>query len=112
MFPHLIAGETDKLAGLVRVHKLLVGYQVTLTARFDKSMSSQIQKMLDIAHQDQSASLRFFGFNFGARYEQNEWGISRSLNDISFNAETSELVITATPAGFPVLLGAMGRKIL
>ncbi|OOO11437.1 hypothetical protein OAory_01079070 [Aspergillus oryzae] len=48
-FPNLLKGENDTSLGLVRVSKILVGYEVSLKIRFAESLKTQVRNMVSQA---------------------------------------------------------------
>nr|KMM68425.1 hypothetical protein CPAG_04752 [Coccidioides posadasii RMSCC 3488] len=102
-FPELLEGEVDSALGLVRVSKILVGYEVSVTIHFAESLRTQ-------ARSESKGGLRIFGFQFGPDKSSGA-SFSRDLNSLTYNETTNEMTLPATPRGVPVILGALGRKI-
>ncbi|KAI3574022.1 hypothetical protein IWW34DRAFT_885007 [Fusarium oxysporum f. sp. albedinis] len=110
LFPHLLDGETDTALGLVRAHKILVGYQVAFKIKFAESLRTQVRNMLIEARSDATSGLRIFGFQFG-RDTGSKTSFTRDINSLSYNESTNEISAPESPEGCPVLLGVLGRKI-
>lgn len=109
-FPELLPGETDTALGLVRIFKILVGYEVSLKIKFDTSLGTQVRDMVSQAKSESGGALRIFGFQFGSDTSSGT-SFYRDVNDVQYNETNSEITLPASPRGCPVLLGILGRKI-
>lgn len=109
-FPNLLKGENDTSLGLVRVSKILVGYEVSLRIRFAESLKTQVRNMVSQAQSESNGGLRIFGFQFGPD-QASGTSFTRDVNSIKYNETTNEISLPASPRGCPVILGILGRKL-
>ncbi|QMW31156.1 hypothetical protein G4B84_006537, partial [Aspergillus flavus NRRL3357] len=109
-FPNLLKGENDTSLGLVRVSKILVGYEVSLKIRFAESLKTQVRNMVSQAQSESNGGLRIFGFQFGPD-QASGTSFTRDVNSIKYNETTNEISLPASPRGCPVILGILGRKL-
>ncbi|KAB8209565.1 hypothetical protein P875_00021533 [Aspergillus parasiticus SU-1] len=109
-FPNLLEGETDTALGLVRVSKILVGYEVSLKIRFAESLKTQVRNMVSQAQSESNGGLRIFGFQFGPD-QASGTSFTRDVNSVKYNETANEMSLPASPRGCPVILGILGRKI-
>ncbi|GAB1193359.1 hypothetical protein APSETT444_002573 [Aspergillus pseudonomiae] len=109
-FPNLLEGENDAALGLVRVSKILVGYEVSLKIRFAESLKTQVRNMVSQAKSESNGGLRIFGFQFGPD-QASGTSFTRDVNSVKYNETSNEISLPASPRGCPVILGILGRKI-
>ncbi|QRD90090.1 hypothetical protein F9C07_2256673 [Aspergillus flavus] len=105
-----LMGENDTSLGLVRVSKILVGYEVSLKIRFAESLKTQVRNMVSQAQSESNGGLRIFGFQFGPD-QASGTSFTRDVNSIKYNETTNEISLPASPRGCPVILGILGRKL-
>ena len=111
-YPNLLPGSgKDFLKGLVRLQKMLIGYQVGITITFnDAELWTYVSNYVKSGQQSGSGGISIFGFRFGASgsgtYQQ-----STSSIQVIQTGTTGQLVLPPTPPGVTVLLGALGKAL-
>jgi hypothetical protein len=110
-YPKLRAGETDTLAGGVRLTHALVGYQIGMNISFsNKEMWRNVSEFIETGRKSKGGGLNVFGFSFGASGSES---YSYSTSDLK-TRETSDggvITIPSTPEGMVFLLGARGKAL-
>jgi len=110
VFPQLLPGETDAALGLVRIFKILVGYEVSLKIKLAESLRTQVRDMVNKAKSESNGALRIFGFQFGSDTSSGT-SFHRDVNSVNYDETNNEIMLPVSPRGCPVLLGILGRKI-
>ncbi|KAF2464023.1 uncharacterized protein BDR25DRAFT_243743 [Lindgomyces ingoldianus] len=110
LYPTLLQGEKDTAHDSIKLNKICVGYQVSVTIKFAESLRNQVRSMYQSATSTSDSGLRILGFQFGAG-EYGNTSVYRDMKDLKYNENSNEFTLPPSPEGCPVLLGLLGRKL-
>ncbi|KAF2007466.1 hypothetical protein P154DRAFT_119796 [Amniculicola lignicola CBS 123094] len=110
-YPKLRAGETDDLAGTVRLTHALVGYGLSLEIKFSNTETwRNVTQFIQKGKGSAGAGINLFGFSFGAG---GSGSYSYNFNDLktSNTADGGVITFPSTPDGMVFMLGARGKAL-
>jgi hypothetical protein len=110
-YPTLRAGETDDLAGNVRLTHALVAYQIGMQITFSNAETwRNVSQFIETGKKSKGGGLNIFGFSFGAG---GSGAYQYSTNDLKTSSTSDGGVITIpnTPEGMVFMLGARGKAL-
>ncbi|KAF2747647.1 hypothetical protein M011DRAFT_477265 [Sporormia fimetaria CBS 119925] len=110
-YPKLRAGESDTLAGNVRLTHALVGYQIAMNLTFSNQETwKNVTQFIETGKKSKAGGLQVFGFSFGA---SGGGSYQYTFNDLKTSATSDGGVISIppTPEGMMFMLGARGKAL-
>ncbi|KAG9246859.1 hypothetical protein BJ878DRAFT_532959 [Calycina marina] len=110
-YPKITSNGINNLAGKVKLTKLMLGHQVSVTIRIDDTAQwKSVSQFISDAKKNINGGLRIFGFSFGAGSSGN---VHRNITEIqtSDHGSGGVIVIPASTRGLPMLLGAYGKAV-